>query len=179
MYQGYGQQPVRAPQNYFSMQPQQTALKGRPVSSLEEVRATGIDFDGSVFYFPDIANKRIYTKQIGMDGTAILNMYEQKPLPQDYYRDMDRDKGRMYYKERYDTREYPMMRDRREGRSPELRKHYMESKELHHDTAVSMKELESYLNELSKDIVEMVDDATPDEKALLQKKLQTLASKVV
>lgn len=65
MYQGYGQQPVRAPQNYFSMQPQQTALKGRPVSSLEEVRATGIDFDGSVFYFPDIANKRIYTKQIG------------------------------------------------------------------------------------------------------------------
>ncbi len=85
----------------------------------------------------------------------------------------------MYYKERYDTREYPMMRDRREGRSPELRKHYMESKELHHDTAVSMKELESYLNELSKDIVEMVDDATPDEKALLQKKLQTLASKVV
>lgn len=83
MYQGYGQQPVRAPQNYFSMQPQQTALKGRPVSSLEEVRATGIDFDGSVFYFPDIANKRIYTKQIGMDGTAILNMYEQKPLPQE------------------------------------------------------------------------------------------------
>ena len=74
MYQGYGQQPVRAPQNYFSMQPQQTALKGRPVSSLEEVRATGIDFDGSVFYFPDIANKRIYTKQIGMDGTAILNL---------------------------------------------------------------------------------------------------------
>lgn len=65
MYQGYGQQPVRAPQNYFSMQPQQTALKGRPVSSLEEVRATGIDFDGSIFYFPDIANKRIYTKQIG------------------------------------------------------------------------------------------------------------------
>lgn len=86
MYQGYGQQPVRAPQNYYQMQPQQPqqlALKGRPVSSLEEVRATGIDFDGSIFYFPDIANKRIYTKQIGMDGTAILNMYELKPIPQD------------------------------------------------------------------------------------------------
>lgn len=84
MYQSYGQQPVRAPQNYYPMQQaQQIALKGRPVSSLEEVRATGIDFDGSIFYFPDIANKRIYTKQIGMDGTAILNMYEQKPIPQD------------------------------------------------------------------------------------------------
>lgn len=84
MYQGYGQQPVRAPQNYYPMQQaQQIALKGRPVSSLDEVRATGIDFDGSIFYFPDIANKRIYTKQIGMDGTAILNMYELKPIPQD------------------------------------------------------------------------------------------------
>ena len=56
-------------------------LKGRPVSSLEEVRATSVDFDGSVFFFPDIANKRIYTKQINMDGTAVLNMYELKEMP--------------------------------------------------------------------------------------------------
>ena len=56
-------------------------LKGRPVSSLEEVRATSIDFDGSVFFFPDLANKRIYTKQINADGTAILNMYELKEIP--------------------------------------------------------------------------------------------------
>lgn len=56
-------------------------LKGRPVSSLDEVRATSIDFDGSVFFFPDLANKRIYTKQINMDGTAVLNMYELKEIP--------------------------------------------------------------------------------------------------
>jgi hypothetical protein len=37
-------------------------LKGRLVSSIEEARATSIDFDGSIFYFPDLANKRIYTK---------------------------------------------------------------------------------------------------------------------
>jgi hypothetical protein len=42
----------------------------RPVSSIEEVRAASIDFDGSVFYFSDLANKRIYTKQINLDGTA-------------------------------------------------------------------------------------------------------------
>lgn len=53
----------------------------RPVSSIEEVRAYPIDFDGSVFYFPDIANKRIYTKQINGDGTASLNMYELKDIP--------------------------------------------------------------------------------------------------
>jgi hypothetical protein len=51
------------------------------VSSLEEARATSIDFDGSVFYFPDLANKRIYTKQINIDGTATLCMYELKEFP--------------------------------------------------------------------------------------------------
>ncbi len=76
--------------NYYQQQSNATAqrtpatsylLKGHPVSSLEEVRALSIDFDGSIFYFPDLANKRIYTKQINMDGTASLNMYELKPIP--------------------------------------------------------------------------------------------------
>lgn len=53
----------------------------RPVSSLEEVRASVIDFDGSVFYFPDSANKRIYTKQINLDGTALLQMYALQEIP--------------------------------------------------------------------------------------------------
>ena len=79
----YGYYPQ--PQNSYSRQPASTSsqmmLKGRPVSSVDEVRATVVDFDGSVFYFPDIANKRIYTKQIGMDGSAILCMYELKELP--------------------------------------------------------------------------------------------------
>jgi hypothetical protein len=48
------------------------------VSSIEEVRACPIDFDGSVFYFADVANKRIYTKQINIDGTASINLYELK-----------------------------------------------------------------------------------------------------
>jgi hypothetical protein len=56
-------------------------LKGRPVSSLEEARVSTIDFDGSIFYFPDVANKCIYTKQINMDGTATLNMYELREIP--------------------------------------------------------------------------------------------------
>lgn len=83
----YGYYPQ--PQNSYLRQPappvQQTnqmMLKGRPVSSVDEVRASVVDFDGSIFYFPDIANKRIYTKQIGLDGSAILCMYELKELPQ-------------------------------------------------------------------------------------------------
>ena len=56
-------------------------LKGRPVASIEEARASSIDFDGSVFFFPDLANRRIYTKQINLDGTASLNVYELKEIP--------------------------------------------------------------------------------------------------
>ena len=58
-------------------------LKGHAVSSYEEVKASTIDFDGTTFYFPDLGNKKIYTKTIGNDGLPILNMYELKPLPAD------------------------------------------------------------------------------------------------
>lgn len=84
MYPNYNYYPPRQQQQMQPQQPQQQIppfLKGRPVSSLEEVRAIPIDFDGSIFYFPDIANRRIYTKQINLDGTALINMYEFKPIP--------------------------------------------------------------------------------------------------
>lgn len=73
-------------QMYSQSQPvyqQPAMLKGRPVSSVEEAKAANIDFDGSVFFFPDMAHKRIYTKQINMDGTATLLMYELKETPTD------------------------------------------------------------------------------------------------
>lgn len=80
----YPQQPQNQYPSYLRQQQQpqpQIALKGRMVSSIEEARAMSIDFDGSIFYFPDLANRRIYTKQINMDGTATLNMYELKDIP--------------------------------------------------------------------------------------------------
>ena len=90
-YNYYPQQPINqqvAQQQlnyqipgYLRQAPPQVALKGRLVSSLEEARATSIDFDGSVFYFPDLANKRIYTKQINIDGTASLYVYELRETP--------------------------------------------------------------------------------------------------
>lgn len=76
------QQPTYRPNTSYVDQSQfQIGIKGHPVSSIEEVRATSIDFDGSVFYFPDLANKRIYTKQINLDGTSTLNVYELKNIP--------------------------------------------------------------------------------------------------
>ena len=79
--QNYNYYPQQQPIHQYMRQPQQSAtLKGRMVSSIEEARASLIDFDGSIFYFPDLANKRIYTKQINIDGTATLNMYELRPI---------------------------------------------------------------------------------------------------
>lgn len=79
MYPNYNmyqtQQQVRVPYQDSTM------LKGRPVSSIEEVKAAPIDFDGSIFYFPDMTNNRIYTKQILMDGTASFKLYELKAIP--------------------------------------------------------------------------------------------------
>ena len=75
------QPPSYQPRAYQQAPLQPIGLKGRLVSSFEEARASSIDFDGSVFYFPDLANRRIYTKQINIDGTASLYVYELREMP--------------------------------------------------------------------------------------------------
>ncbi len=128
-----------------------------------------------------------------------------------YYRDMDRDYGRMYYdgmggngngnngsdgnnargggSRGFREPEYFMpiegfpqypreIRDVREGRSPMNRRSYMESKEMHKGKEVEMRELEKYMQELSTDITDMIKEASPEEKQMLQQKLALLASKV-
>ena len=128
--------------------------------------------------------------------------YTERYLPPpDYYRDMDKWSGRMYYPDHfqsdsaqtrsssqsqgstgrsyYTERDYPLyLRDEREGKSPMKRKMYMESKDMHHDSSKTMQELEDYMNELTSDMMEMIDKATPDEKSALQKKIKTLSEKV-
>lgn len=49
---------------------------------------------------------------------------------------------------------------------------------MHHPKSTQMKELENYMHELSADITEMIQDATPEEKAMLEKKIFALANKV-
>ena len=109
------------------------------------------------------------------------------------YRDMDYD--RMYYTEsgmaqtpsgRYSgsvsqrtKMEAPVrIYDSREGRSGMSRRNYMEGKEMHHNQDVQMQELKKYMQELSEDITEMIQDASPDEKLLLKQKLTSLIQKL-
>ena len=75
----YYQQPQSLYQQAQPVYQQPSSLlKGRPVSSVDEAKVANIDFDGSIFYFPDLAHNRIYTKQISADVTANLLMYELK-----------------------------------------------------------------------------------------------------
>lgn len=94
--------------------------------------------------------------------------------------------NRMYYSEGNNSRNYSdrtmsyptEIRDYREGRSPVTRRNYMEGKETHHDKTKQLKELEKYVQELSGDILEMISDASPEEKIMLSQKINTLAEKI-
>ncbi len=119
----------------------------------------------------------------------------------EYYRDMDRSEGRMYYSGDSGSaptsnsgngnysggrRGYGKTRfnDGTSTRYEMAKRNYTETKELHkgntaEDKQVKMKELEKYMAELGSDISEMISDASNEEKTLLKNKLQVLAQKVV
>lgn len=71
----------------------------------------------------------------------------------------------------------PMPHDPKEGRSGLRRKMYMEGKGMK-DKAYQMQELDVYMQELAADMTEMIQDASPEEKQLLQAKIANLAAKI-
>ena len=76
--------PSMRPEAPTYMMPQSAPpalIKGRPVSSLEEAKVAQVDLDGSIFIFPDLGNKKIYTKRINADGTATLHTYSLDTAP--------------------------------------------------------------------------------------------------
>ena len=92
--------------------------------------------------------------------------------------------GRQYYstpwepwKNPYDH-EMNMEEHEKEGRAGKSRRQYMDSKAMKKDKKIQMRDLEKYAQELGADIIEMIDDATPEEKQYLSKKISGLAEKV-
>ena len=65
-----------------------------------------------------------------------------------------------------------------EGKSPHSRQLYIEARHMNKDKAVQLHELEKYMQELSQDVIDMIADASPEEKQYLEKKITALASKV-
>jgi len=94
-----------------------------------------------------------------------------------YLRDMDKEHGRMYFD---GERKQPVMyyTETNGDTTSERRKRYMQAKQNHTDKATQLKELEAYMNDLSTDIVEMIDDASTEERQYLERKMIQLADKV-
>lgn len=82
-------------------------------------------------------------------------------------RDIDRNKGRMYYTEEKPERKYNM-----------ARRAYTEAREGHKDKDTRMHELESYMSELSKDVTDLIGEMSNEERTLAKAKLSTLISKM-
>ena len=79
---------------------------------------------------------------------------------------------RMYY-----DHSYPMLSYESGDRSSVSRRRYMDGKSRN-DKSAQMKELDMYTQELASDLTEMIRDASPEEKQLLQQKISMLASKI-
>ena len=72
---------------------------------------------------------------------------------------------------------YEPMDNENEGHSHHNRRMYMEAKYTK-DKATQLRELEKYMQELTSDMVEMIQDASSEEKQYLEKKISALASKI-
>ena len=118
----------------------------------------------------------------GSRGYGYYEPYYYGNMDRMYYDGGDRgSRGNLSweYDKNTGSRDYmPMYRDYREGRSGSSRRMYMESKEMHEGKEKQMMELEKYMKELSGDVMEMINDATPEEKQVLSQKLTTLAEKI-
>ena len=68
-------------------------------------------------------------------------------------------------------------KDSHEGHSGESRRVYLEGK-ANKDKNKSIQELEVYVKDLTQDIMEMIADASPEEKQILQQKMSLLATKI-
>ena len=72
---------------------------------------------------------------------------------------------------------YPPINVDYDGRSYMMRRKYMDGKR-YNDKQTQMQELEKYTQELASDLTDMIKDASPEEKAMLQQKIQMLATKI-
>ena len=91
----------------------------------------------------------------------------------EYYRDVDRENGRLYFSEPITV----------ESRYDKAKRGYEESKMTHKENTpehkqAKMKDLEAYLKELSEDVTKLLSDATPEERAMVRGKMQVLTQKI-
>lgn len=132
--------------------------------------------------------RRGYDEPMG-DYEMTPEMY--KMHSPEYYRDMDRMDGKMYYTSNSSSGNMSsqggsmsgnsMTRDSREGRNGQSRRSYMETKEMHkgntpEDKEAKRKELDKWMTDIGSDIKELVHDMSAEEKTTAKQKLTNLAN---
>lgn len=58
-------------------------LNGKIVDSIDAVKATDVQFDGSISYFPLANGSAIITKQLQSDGTSKIVIYKPEKMSND------------------------------------------------------------------------------------------------
>lgn len=120
------------------------------------------DYDMNRMYYGGRSGRNMYNPASnGRGNSRNMNPVYYTPYMREYEPDWD-----------------PMYKNAREGRAKDARRMYMEHKEVHKDHITQMKDLEEYMKSLTEDIMEMIEEATPEEKQALQQKIATLSTKI-
>ena len=105
----------------------------------------------------------------------------------EYYRDMDRDAGKLYYTSNSSSGNMSSqggsMGGQQTSRTENARRGYVEAKEMHkgnsaEDKETKRKELDKWMTEFSSDVKQMVGEMSPEEKTVLKAKLNSLHSSI-
>lgn len=133
--------------------------------------------------------RRGYDEPMG-DYEMTPEMY--KMYSPEYYRDMDRMDGKMYYSGGSSSggnsssgmsSQGGSMGGQQTSRTENARRGYVEAKEMHkgnsaEDKETKRKELDKWMTEFSSDVKQMVGEMSPEEKTVLKAKLQNLHSSI-
>lgn len=114
----------------------------------------------------------------------MMSVDDYKDHSPEYWRDIDRKSGRMYYTEpATDRRRELPMNETQESRYDKAKRMYTETKDMHkantpEDKAAKMKDLENYMKSIAEDLSEVIEGVTPEERSMVKNKLSVLVQKM-
>ena len=131
-------------------------------------------FDNPMMYASGNSSTSYYTPVMYANDGSRQSMGESRNYTPMMYASNGGSTSYMYHS---DEGMYPPTYVEHDGRSYVMRRRYMDGKK-YNDKQTQMQELERYTQELASDLTDMIKDASPEEKTLLQQKINMLASKI-
>lgn len=114
-----------------------------------------------------------------------MSVGDYKEHSPEYWRDVDKVAGRLYFSEPLEHGEKvgEHKENLHESRYDRAKRMYTETKDMHkgntpEDKQAKLKELETYMKSLAEDLTEIIEGATPEERAMAKNKLSVLVQKM-